>query len=158
MKSAYRLAVQLDNRDSGSSSNLVEEKSLWRSIWRMDCQLRMKISVWRAIKDVLPTTEKIKAKGISTNDCCFLCRPKLEDRVHTFWKCKISLCRDWWIPKDYWAEAIKILNKNEINMAGQIIWAIWKVRNQSKHSCTQKSPIQIIRDISNTIDTIKRKE
>lgn len=90
VKNVYHLASQLGNQDNASGSDGAKEKRIWKSTWSLECQLRVKITVWKIVKNTLPTIENIEKRGVHSNELCFSCREKKEDEEHTFWRCKVS--------------------------------------------------------------------
>ena len=56
--------------DKGSASNSKKMRELWRSIWGMPCQNRVKKFMWRACKSILPTNYNLKLKKVATEDKC----------------------------------------------------------------------------------------
>ena len=75
VRSAYRVACKWllegnHEADKGSASNSKKMKELWRSIWGMQCQNRVKKFMWRACKSILPTNYNLKLKKVATEDKC----------------------------------------------------------------------------------------
>lgn len=89
VKSAYHLATFKDSQLSASISDLSVSKRPWKSIWQLNSRPKVKIHLWKATRDALPTLDNIKKKGLITNERCFLCRSRDEDVEHIFWNCKV---------------------------------------------------------------------
>lgn len=60
VKGAYHLACHLDSKVEASGSDSAASQRFWNSIWNIDVRPKVKITVWRAINNALPTFENIK--------------------------------------------------------------------------------------------------
>lgn len=74
VKSGYNLAVNLRNVSSASGFDSLRLKPLWKSIWKLNVPPRVKMTVWKFINDILPTSSNILKRGTSTNPFCLFCR------------------------------------------------------------------------------------
>lgn len=63
VKSAYNLAVKKDSQFLASSPDDSARNKMWKSVWRLKSWPKVKINLWKAMNDALPTVEKIKKKG-----------------------------------------------------------------------------------------------
>ncbi|KAK9928384.1 hypothetical protein M0R45_025521 [Rubus argutus] len=75
-KSAYVLArdriLQINN--GASSSTLSQSSSeFWSSIWKAHVPAKVKVCMWRACSDILPTHSRLQTRGVSLVDNCVLC-------------------------------------------------------------------------------------
>ena len=59
--------------DSGSSSDNAKMKAIWKMVWQLDCPNKIKHFMWRACKNILPTRNRLKVKGVGCEDCGALC-------------------------------------------------------------------------------------
>ena len=60
VKSAYRVALKWLTKDrgrgaGGEESNLRRKKEFWKAIWGLNCLRKVKLFMWRACKNILPT-------------------------------------------------------------------------------------------------------
>lgn len=117
MKSAYYLAIKLENINEASRSDCPKAKAFWNSIWGLKCWSRVKIVVWKIFCDIILSLSNIKRKGIDTNSVCLMCRAKEETTKHVIWECKsakkvwveflpkltelYNSCRIGWTTMDY---------------------------------------------------------
>lgn len=68
VKSGYQLALKLNFPDDPSRSN--SNSSLWKSLWTLDLPEKIKIFMWKASKNILPTAENLwKRKCIQDPIC-----------------------------------------------------------------------------------------
>ena len=75
MKSAYKVAQKCLKEsshmtDAGSASKNDKMRSLWNLIWKLKCPNKIKQFMWRSCRDILPTKQCLRAKGIHIEDDC----------------------------------------------------------------------------------------
>ena len=56
----------------GSSSNNSKMKAIWKMIWKLNCSNKIKHFMRLACMNILPTKNRLKAKGVGLEDCCAL--------------------------------------------------------------------------------------
>lgn len=69
----------------------------WDLIWRLKFHPRVKLFVWRALRDCLPARIWLRTKNIDYLSTCVQCNSDLENYWHVFLTCPVSL--------QYWNEA-----------------------------------------------------
>jgi hypothetical protein len=101
VKSAYHVMEDQregeQRRDHGeSSAALAKDASLpWPSLWKFQCQPKIKQFLWRLAHNSLPLRSNIKRRGVEDVDTrCPVCKRLDEDRGHCFLKCK-SVKKCW---------------------------------------------------------------
>lgn len=100
VKSAYKLAVQIRDREAGhdaSMSNAAEsngEGFPWYKIWQMKVPNKVKMFLWRSAHNSLQVRRNLKRRGVKTETVCPVCQRLDEDCGHLFLKCKQA--RAWW--------------------------------------------------------------
>jgi hypothetical protein len=92
VKSAHNLArtgksfAKRYANDRGDSSDLSNQEKQWKSIWSITSPEKMKIVVWRMVRDCLPTGFQLQHRKIPAEDQCVFCG--LSERVeHIFLFC-----------------------------------------------------------------------
>ena len=93
-ESAYKVAQKwLKTRNSktvsGGTSDTSRKQSLWKLIWNLNCPNKIKHFMWRACRNILPTKNRLKAKGICIKDGCEQCGLS-ESAGHILWDCKLA--------------------------------------------------------------------
>ncbi|KAK3189427.1 hypothetical protein Dsin_028988 [Dipteronia sinensis] len=84
--------------ESSSSSNPRLLKSWWNSFWKTKILLKVKIYVWKACNDWIPTKVNIARKGVQTNGLCEACKASNETTLHSLWECrKLKHIREEWL-------------------------------------------------------------
>ena len=71
VKSAYQLQMAAQHSAEGSSSNSASSSScIWRALWSTLVQPKVKVFMWWACSNILPTYTKLFDKGISHSFSC----------------------------------------------------------------------------------------
>ena len=68
-------------------------KSLWKQIWGLNCPNKVRMFMWKACSNILPTKHKLRARGNGKDDMCDLGRG-CESSGHILWGCKVA--REVW--------------------------------------------------------------
>ena len=94
VKSAYRVAQRslkegATRPDPGDCSDNAKMKVIWKMVWQLDCPNKIKHFMWRVCKNILPTRNRLKVKGVGCEDCCALCGSS-ETSGHILWDCKLA--------------------------------------------------------------------
>ncbi|KAL3819736.1 hypothetical protein ACJIZ3_005641 [Penstemon smallii] len=159
VRSAYHLAMD-SNREveegirGSSSSNTLKD---WRWIWSTKIPNKIKIFVWRALKNALPVNENLQRRKMLNVGLCLVCHNYEETIFHALFRC--TLARQIWalsgIPwstyKEYgtsideWFDKVK--NKCDITELGffwAVCWAIWYNRNKIRLGEEWYNPLELI--------------
>ena len=83
------LLVQ-QSRDEPSSSSVDKSGSFWNGIWAAKVQPKIKLFIWRACKDILPTLANLFRRGVSHSYSCRWCEDELESSFHILWQCEFA--------------------------------------------------------------------
>ena len=83
VKSAYYLLLGEANSSSGSSSSGGSlDRHLWSKIWSSQVQPKIRLFMWRACLDIIPTRTKLFDKGILHSFSCQWCETEPETSSH----------------------------------------------------------------------------
>jgi hypothetical protein len=96
VRSAYHMGMEEGVREEGSSSNGHHIAVIWKEIWRIKCARVVKIFLWQACTNILPTKERLFKRHISDDPLCPLCGLATETTAHILWNCPST--------KDVWLE------------------------------------------------------
>ncbi|KAL0327024.1 UNVERIFIED_CONTAM: hypothetical protein Sangu_1780400 [Sesamum angustifolium] len=125
-----------------SSSSHVLEQSWWRRVWQAKIPNKVKVFVWRACLNALPTGDNLVRRIPNTSAECPFCSCSKEDRMHIFVLCPFA--RQVWglssIPlslislqiPDFWAwmQAVAAgLDGVKFGLFLCMCWSIWWCRN-----------------------------
>lgn len=94
IKSAYRVAQKwLKERntrpETGGNFDSSKMRPIWKLIWQLSYQNKIKHFMWRACKNILPTKNRIMTRGMGREDCCALCGHS-ETSGHILWGCQYA--------------------------------------------------------------------
>jgi hypothetical protein len=87
VSSAYHLGVDVEESKGGQCSIPGKDKDIWKTIWSLRAPNVVKMFIWRACNEVLPTRcNLIRRKAIEIKKCpC--CEVEDEDAIHALWVC-----------------------------------------------------------------------
>jgi hypothetical protein len=95
MRSAYHLAMDRKEGNKGSCTSDDQNKKLWRAIWKVQAPTVVKVFLWKACSNILPTNLKLFRKGITPYALCPICDLYEEMVEHVLWTCEAA--RDVWV-------------------------------------------------------------
>ncbi|XP_042992296.1 uncharacterized protein LOC122318762 [Carya illinoinensis] len=75
----------------------------WQSIWDLNIQGKVKLFMWRAVKDLLATRSNLVMRRIIDNSKCPICKVDEETISHALWSYPAAA--------DVWAESLKVTQK-----------------------------------------------
>ncbi|KAK3225458.1 hypothetical protein Dsin_005320 [Dipteronia sinensis] len=85
VKSGYSIGQQLEQ--SPSTSNAASVTRWWSSFWSLAIPPKIKIFVWKACYNWIPTKFNLARRGILTDRSCHFCRTHEETTIHPLWGC-----------------------------------------------------------------------
>lgn len=150
MKSAYKVAQSWLNEgnnrfENGGSSNNLRMRTMWNEIWKLNCPNKIKHFMRRLCKNILPTKQHLKTKGIIQENECDFCGLS-ESSGHTLWGCKVSL-EVWGAtrlklpliqnpPRDF-IDIVWMIRKEKPEIDWDLFaimtWSLWNHRNSVRH-------------------------
>ena len=141
VNSGYRTARDFQRDTGGSDVSSVGK--WWKFLWGRNVPSKVKLCVWRAFNEILPTTFNLAHRGISIGKACIRCHSKYEDSYHALFECPASA--EVWKLSAFWPH-IAALTRSKFDMAllklwetirieemeilCVILWMIWTDRNQ----------------------------
>ena len=157
VRSAYQVALKLKESVQAEHSRAVTDRAVWKKIWTLHVPPKVRMFVWRACSNILPTRENLHRRKIKVDPQCEVCCQKTESTGHLLWECPLArnvwaLCRGK-IQKcsndaqDFFAlfqmQADR-LTKMELDRWATISWAIWNARNKFYFEKIQQHPKAIM--------------
>jgi len=104
VKSAYKVARRMrGNGNRVESSGGCVGKFIWPVLWKLSIPNKIKIFVWRACNDILPTQINLVKRRIINEDKCPICTREVEIAIYVLWGCVAVT--------DVWAGSIPKLQK-----------------------------------------------
>jgi hypothetical protein len=58
---------------------------IWKMIWNLKISNTVKMFMWRACHDLLPTKQNLLRRGV--DDLCLFCLQEAETMKHILWSC-----------------------------------------------------------------------
>ena len=167
VKSAYKLAVQIRDQESGSdasSSSSVQGSDgafPWQKIWHLKLPNKVNMFIWRMAHNSLPVRRNLARRGVKLDTICPVCQRLDEDCSHIFFKCKrvracwrdmnleevrteLEMCRSGQetITK-IWALDCDIQNKIFV-----FLWRWWSARNKANAGEKMASSDEICKSVA----------
>jgi hypothetical protein len=94
VRSAYHLGREIQDQAGGQCSNMVNGAEVWKTIWGLEVPNTVKIFLWNACHDLLPTKENLFHKRIVEDKSCPYCTLEAESTFHAIWS--YGAARDVW--------------------------------------------------------------
>ncbi|KAK2646770.1 hypothetical protein Ddye_021965 [Dipteronia dyeriana] len=85
IRCGYHLGVS--HKDSPSSSGLSDMESSWKFLWRIKVPTKVKIFLWKACHNLLPTHVNLAKRELNVDVLCPFHHAKPETTMHALWNC-----------------------------------------------------------------------
>ena len=85
VKSGYNFLYK--NNNFNNNKYHPESNKMWKKVWGLDVQPKIRNFLWHAIKDTIPTKANLKRRRVIPADCCDHCLNTLENTLHALWSC-----------------------------------------------------------------------
>ena len=141
VKTGYQLLCEAEMKAAPSSSNADEVKRFWKNIWRLKVPNKVRVFLWRACSNALPTKVNLQRRKVLDNSLCEQCKCWEEDVLHAIWSCETL--REGWAQsfievkrKFPWVESLSDLVSIIIEEGKSLeefvmsAWLIWIRRNK----------------------------
>lgn len=145
-------SAETSHRPSGSGSS--ERK--WSMIWSMKLPPKIRMFVWRACSNILPTKLALYRRHAVANPFCDRCGLEVESTTHVLFVCREF--QEVWTGQPFnlgsfdpqetmWA-VLEVLKKRllqELFLDAIILcWKIWEIRNKEIHGSMEDLPTDIM--------------
>ena len=84
------MSFRLEDNLGGSGLSLAE--SWWKFLWRLNLPLKVKLFMWKACHNWIPTHVNLANHGVQLNTVCPLCLKSNETSLHALWFCDTLRC------------------------------------------------------------------
>ncbi|PWA79598.1 hypothetical protein CTI12_AA205230 [Artemisia annua] len=141
-KSAYWIAIQSMDRLQESQ----HERKYLKAVWLANVPGKVKIFVWRACMNLVPTINNLVTRGLVPNSFnCVHCSTPMEDVKHALFLC--DWARDIWVDMELsdltnqvadisieeMLGATKESKNGKFELMLMLMWRIWCARNSKAH-------------------------
>ncbi|XP_019152213.1 PREDICTED: uncharacterized protein LOC109149044 [Ipomoea nil] len=112
----------------------------WLTLWKQKIPPKWRMFIWKAINDILPTTNNLRSKRVDVSPLCAVCGVENEDVMHALVFCDYA--KAIWtqsnLPSpsivtnvfyEWFDELLNILDSYGIPYAAAILYYLWKARN-----------------------------
>ncbi|KAL0449788.1 UNVERIFIED_CONTAM: putative ribonuclease H protein [Sesamum latifolium] len=155
VRSAYHLALSLAS-PAGTSGDRWS-RNTWRKVWQASIPNKAKVFIWRAIRNILPTSGNLQKRLQQVVACCPFCDCVEETPIHTLLRC--SFARQVWALSDihwqnlnfhalsveHWIDGLSLkLPSSDFNFVIMICWTIWWSRNLKLARKDFLFPLQVV--------------
>jgi hypothetical protein len=144
VRSAYHLLLHEQERMLESlSRGLGESQQLWSAIWSARVQPKIRVFMWRACLDILPTRTKLFDRGILSSFSCQWCEENPETPSHVLWQCDFAqrvwsaclvpiphVCHPSLHFRDFISICVQCLSGFNLEILFTMAWEIWNARNR----------------------------
>jgi hypothetical protein len=90
VRSAYQLAMELEQMSKPGCSRQVEESEIWRVLWQLKMPNSDKNFLWRVCHSILPTCDNLLKRKILTDSRCPFCGIEPETATYILWSCPLA--------------------------------------------------------------------
>jgi hypothetical protein len=104
VRSAYHLGMEKQARQQLRCLGAKKEGEVWKTCWSLRVPNAIKMFLWRACHNLLPTKVNLLKRGICDNSLCPICLSENETVEHIIWECPTA--------NDVWGEATIKLQKS----------------------------------------------
>ena len=160
VRSGYHTARKLlrESKQEGEGSNLRASSDVWARIWKLYIPTKIKVFMWQACHDILPTYEKLQQQRIIKNDLCPICNRVPKTILHAVWEC--AAAQDVWagcshrlLQKGLTVQVSvlrlmeDLLNKLPLDLLEffmVLCWLLWHRRNRVVHGGILQDPGSLV--------------
>jgi ribonuclease HI len=168
VRSAYFLEVEKNEAQRGETSRPVKG-ILWKECWNMKVPNVVKLFLWKALHNLLPTRVNLAKKGVITDTLCPICAMDEETVLHVLWSCPASV--------DVWGAGPRRLQKiggvgicfselfddicrrcdiSELELFAVTARRIWLRRNSAIHGEQFSHPTRLLDDAQTSLNDFQR--
>ena len=94
VKSAYHVALRLQQPNAAEHSRVGIDRMVWKKLWKLNIPPKVRMFAWRACLDILPTKVNLACKKIQVDPKCTTCTQQDETICHVLWQCRLA--RNTW--------------------------------------------------------------
>ncbi|XP_035547368.1 uncharacterized protein LOC118348906 [Juglans regia] len=164
VKSGYHLERSRRGREKGCSSEDKVGKEVWNRIWKLNTPEVVKMFIWRAVVNSLPTKMNLKCRKVIENPLCPVCGRENESICHVLWSCSASA--DVWADKespvqkwqgreedfmDLWMKLTEKLHRQDLDLVATVMRNMWWRRNAFIFENTFKGPYELFLQAQETL-------
>lgn len=90
VKTAYRVALHTSTQTWAEHSAVRGDGPTWNKVWTLKVPLKVRMLLWRACSNCLPTRDKLHQCRVSVDTRCDICLQQPETAHHILWECPFA--------------------------------------------------------------------
>ncbi|KAF5481359.1 hypothetical protein F2P56_002016 [Juglans regia] len=164
VSSAYQMEMNKKEALKGESSRGREGDARWQEVWGLNIPGKVKIFMWRAMKELLATRVNLSLRKITDSSSCPICKNDDESVMHAIWYCPAAA--DVWSESDIviqkwslyetdllklWDSLVEKVSKDVLEETVMVMRNIWLRRNEFIFEGVFKRPSQVIKATRNEL-------
>lgn len=105
VKLGYYIARVIANEDNeiGESSEPKVDGEVWRKLWKLHVQNKIKVFGRRACQNILSIQQNLVKRRVIADGICSICKQDTESVIHVLWECGVA--------QDLWAGSLIRIQK-----------------------------------------------
>ena len=127
----------------------------WLKLWRLKIPQKVKVFLWRAARECLPTRCRLQTRGVHCSDRCVHCNSSFENDWHVFFGCEKlepvwSAAYLWHVIREnleiadrfvsLFFQLLDFLQHEQLLSFVMTLWCIWKRRNDKLWNDIETQP------------------
>ncbi|XP_058724620.1 uncharacterized protein LOC131596076 [Vicia villosa] len=153
VRSAYHICMHRKAAISpGPSGN--SQQRLWKEIWKAPIHNRTRNFLWRLARNILPSKENLRKKGIALDCSCAFCHQTVESSHHLFMNCDFTrqvffasiLCYRIPTEVDLNVWLLDLLTCGDMfsaQLSASLLYKIWCARNKLMYQQKPQHPVKV---------------
>ena len=90
VRSAYHLGMERKALQLSGCSGKMDDKEEWKTCWKLNVPNAVKMHLWWACHNLLPTKVNLFRRGVGDSKMCPVCLSEEETVVHACWECPVA--------------------------------------------------------------------
>jgi hypothetical protein len=169
VRSAYHIKIELMELGGCGSSGHNAESMVWKTCWKMKVPNVVKMFLWKACHNLVPTKANLAKRGVISTSTCPLCEREEETVEHILWSCPTA--------QDVWGESITKFQKRvcgerlfiqvfealmgrcemeDLELFATTARQIWLRRNEVIHGGSFTHPTQVASNAHMSLDEFRK--
>lgn len=126
---------------------------------KLNIPSKMKNFLWRSCRNFLPTSARLRDRGVPCSSYCAVCASSIENTCHLFFSCPHAV--NYWNEVNMWScivhrmescddfsslffMVLDDLSIEKRSLFASILWSLWKNRNETIWESSNKDPKQTL--------------
>jgi hypothetical protein len=85
VRSTYHMEMELSRMSNSSCSDHNKDTKLWQNVWKSNVPNVVKMFMWMALNDLLPTKANLFRRGVVKESLCPICGAEEDTVYHAIW-------------------------------------------------------------------------